>query len=190
MNIEDITSELKKNLKQKRFIHSIGVAYTSANLAMRYNYDVKKAYKAGLLHDCAKELSDSESIDYCKKNKLKISDAENNTKALLHAKTGAHMARKKYNEDDEEILSAIRWHTTGRKDMTLYEKIVFVADYIEPNREHDPDLPTIRKMAYDDLDVCITKIYENTINYINGSNKKMDPTTLEAYDYYRNIIKE
>ena len=189
MKIEDITEELRDNLKKKRFVHSLGVAYTAANLAMRYEYDMNKAYRAGLLHDCAKELSESESIDYCKKYRIKISDAENNTRALLHAKTGAHMAKSKYKETDEEILSAIRWHTTGKADMTIYEKIVFVADYIEPNREHDPDLPFIRQLAYSDLDKCITKIYENTINYINGSNKKMDPTTIEAYEYYKKLTQ-
>ncbi len=188
MTIEEITENLRKDLKKKRFNHSIGVAYTSANLAMKYGYDMNKALRAGLLHDCAKYMSDEESISYCKKNSIEISDAEYNTPALLHAKAGSYMARSKYNEQDTEILEAIRWHTTGKPDMTLYEKIVFVADYIEPNRDHDKELEFIRKLAYSDLDRCIAKIYENTINFINGSNKKMDPTTLEAYSFYENMI--
>lgn len=189
MDNETIVEELKKTLKTKRFVHSLGVAYTSANLAMRYNYDMDKAFRAGLLHDCGKYMSDSESYEYCKKHKISVSDAEVATKALLHAKIGEYLAEKKFEETDSEILDAIRWHTTGKPAMTLYEKIVFVADYIEPNRSHDTELPILRKLAYENIDVCILKIYENTINYINGSNKKMDPTTIDAYEYYSKLIK-
>ena len=189
MNTDDISKELEKCLKHKRYVHSIGVAYTAANLAMRYNYDVNKAFKAGLLHDCGKYMSDEESLKFCKDNNIPVSNAERKTKALLHAKIGEFLAKKKYAEDDMEILSAIRWHTTGKPDMNISEKIVFVADYIEPNREHDKELPVIRKLAYSDIDKCIVKIYENTINYINGSNKKMDPTTIEAYNYYQNLLR-
>lgn len=189
MNNEEIIKVLDKTLKNKRFIHSIGVAYTAANLAMCYSYDVNKAFRAGLLHDCGKYMSDEDSYKFCIKNNIPVSEAENAARALLHAKIGEYLATAKYEENDIEILSAIRWHTTGRINMSLYEKIIFVADYIEPNRTHDSDLPFIRELAYKDLDKCIVKIYENTINYINGSNKKMDPVTLEAFDYYKKITK-
>lgn len=187
MTNEEIIKELNKTLKNKRFIHSIGVAYTSANLAMCYKYDMDKAFRAGLLHDCGKYMTDDDSYKFCVKNKIEVTKAEDNSRALLHAKIGEYLAKSKYNENDNEILSAIRWHTTGKAEMTIYEKIVFVADYIEPNRNHDPDLPYLRELAYKDINKCIVKIYENTINFINGSNKKMDPTTIEAYEYYKNL---
>lgn len=189
MNYEEISEKLSKTLKHKRFVHSMGVAYTAANLAMCYEYDMHKAFLAGMLHDCAKYMTDEESLAYCDKNKIYLSDIEIANPALIHAKAGAFMAKDKYEVSDSEIIDAVRWHTTGHSAMKIYEKILFVADYIEPNRNHDSDLPNIRTLAYKDLDMCIAKIYENTINYINSSSKKLDPVSKESYDYYKKLIK-
>lgn len=188
MNNEEIIDSLKKVLKRGRFEHSLGVAYTAAALAMRYGYDVKKAFRAGLLHDCTKYMDAKESIDYCKKNKIKISDVEKeNASSLLHSKTGAHMASTKYGENDEEILNAIRFHTTGKPDMTLLEKIIFIADYIEPNRKELPQMADIRAMAFEDLNKCLVMMYESIIGYINKGPKSgaIDNTTIEAYNFYK-----
>lgn len=187
MTNQDIYEKLQKKLKNKRFIHTIGVAYTAANLAYRYNEDSKLAFRAGLLHDCAKYMNDEEMLKFCKKNNIEISDVEKVNPGLLHAKAGEYIARNDYGESDEGVLSAIRWHTTGRVGMSLLEKIVFVADYIEPNRNMDVELELIRQTAYSDLDKCITIIYENTLKYIKGSNKHLDPTTTSAYEYYRSL---
>lgn len=189
MNYEEITEILSKKLKHRRFVHSMGVAYTAANLAMCHGYDMNKAFLAGLLHDCAKYMSDEESIEYCQKHNIQLSKSEIEAPALIHAKAGKHMAQVKYEVEDSEVLDAIRWHTTGHSDMKLHEKILFVADYIEPNRDHDKDLPIIRALAYSDLDKCIALIYENTLLHIKTSNKKLDPTSKEAYEYYKTLCE-
>lgn len=191
MSNEEIIDILKKSLKRGRFEHSLGVAYTAANLAMCYGFDVNKAYRAGLLHDCTKYMDADEALSYCKKKGIIISDVEkDNPTALLHSKTGAVMARDKYKEDDEEILSAIRYHTTGKPAMTNLEKIIFIADYIEPGRKELPQMADIRKMAYTDLDKCLVMMYESIISYINKGPKSgaIDTTTIDAYEYYKNSI--
>lgn len=188
MTNEEIIDSLKKVLKRGRFEHSLGVAYTAASLAMRYGYDVKKAFRAGLLHDCTKYMDAKESLEYCKKNKIKISDVEKkNASSLLHSKTGAHMACFKYGEKDEEILNAIRFHTTGKPDMTELEKIIIIADYIEPNRKELPQMADIRAMAFEDLNKCLVMMYESIIGYINQGPKSgsIDNTTIEAYNFYK-----
>lgn len=189
MTIEEIIKGLSKNLKQKRFNHVISVAYTAANLAMRYDCNMDKAFRAGLLHDCSKYLSDDEQIKYCKKNNIELSKVETSNPALIHAKSGAHMANEVYKESDENILSSIKWHTTGKPNMSLLEKIIFVADFIEPNRNFDEELLYIlRKEAYSDINLCIYHIYEHTINHIKSSSKQLDPIATEAYEYYKNLM--
>ena len=133
-SIEDIQNKLRKNLKGSRFIHTLGVEYTSVCLAMKYEEDLEKAELAGLLHDCAKELPEKKMIKICRNHGEKISKMEFEQPFLLHGKAGACIAKDKFGIEDEVILNAIRYHTTGRPAMTLFEKIVFVADYIEPNR--------------------------------------------------------
>ena len=177
MNNKDIICRLRKELDFKRYEHTCGVAYTSAALAMRWDADVDKAYISGLLHDCAKGMSDEQRLDICKKNDIYVSDVEKQNPSLLHAKVGAFLAKEVYEVDDEEILSAITYHTTGRAGMTLLEKIVFSAD--------DPELPLIRSLAFTDLDKAVLKIYENTMKHLMSSTKALDPTTEEAYKYYQ-----
>lgn len=191
MTSEEIIDKLSKTLKKKRFNHVISVAYTAANLAMRYEYDINDAFRAGLLHDCSKYLSDKDQISYCKKNKIILSDIETANPALIHAKSGAVLANKEYDEENTAILEAIKWHTTGKPEMSLLEKIIFVADFIEPNRDFDNDLLGIlRKEAYDNIDRCVCHIYKRTIEHISSSSKKLDPIAQEAYIYYKNLIGE
>lgn len=189
MTNENIISSLSKDLKKKRFQHVLGVAYTAANLAMKYDVDTALAFRAGLLHDCSKYMSDSQQIKYCIKNKIELSDIEMDNPSLIHAKSGAHMANDKYKEKDSNILEAIRWHTTGKPDMSILEKIIFVADFIEPNRNFDNELlKQLRKEAYEDINLCICNIYKQTISHISSSSKKLDPIAKEAYEYYLGII--
>lgn len=188
MNNKDIIKSLKKELDSKRFEHTLGVAYTSACLAMKYNYDHKKAFLAGLLHDCAKGLTDKERLEYCSKHCIEVKDVERENPSLLHAKVGASIAKLIYDIDDEDILSAITYHTTGRCNMSLLEEIVFVADYIEPLREHDSELATIRMEAFTNLDRAVFHIYSNTVKYLEKTTKSIDPTTKDAYIYYSEHI--
>lgn len=184
-NYEKCRKLLKDSISNRRYLHSIGVSNTSACLAMNYGCDLYKAYIAGLLHDCAKGLKDHELIEECDKAGIKISDVEYDNPELLHAKAGSVVAKKCYGIDDEEILGAIMYHTTGKPGMTLLEKIVFVADYIEPNRAGLPMLTEARKTAFTDIDRCVCLLCSITLDHLTHSAKSIDPMTLKTYEYYK-----
>ena len=190
IDICKLQKKMKKVLEEKRFQHTLGVAYTAANLAFVYGYDEKKAFVAGLLHDAAKCISHQKRLMICKKNHLEITSVEEENPVLLHAKVGALFAKEKYGVCDEEILNAIRFHTTGRPDMTLLEKIIYVADFIEPHRKKLPRLDEIRKISFEDLDMAIYMILENSLNYLEKGNAKIDKKTEETYIFYKKLIEE
>ncbi len=176
---------LKGSISHKRYIHSIGVSDTAACLAMRYGYDVKKAHLAGLLHDCAKGLSEGDLLTAAFMTGLEVSQMERDNPELLHAKAGATIAKQKYKIEDKEILDAICYHTTGRPDMSLLEKIVFVADYIEPNRTGIPSLDRIRAMAFTDIDIATAYVCRNCIDYLQRASKQIDRITIDTFKYYK-----
>lgn len=180
-----IRKKLKKTLSQSRYEHTLGVAYTAAALAMRYKEEVDSAFLAGLLHDCAKHLSDAELIEECRTYDISISKTEETSPYLLHGKVGSLYARKLYHINDSRILNAISYHTTGRANMDLLEKILFTADYIEPNRTKVEELPQIRELAFDNLDAAVYQILKNTIAYLTTKKAVIDETSKEAYEFYR-----
>ncbi|MCR5228125.1 MAG: bis(5'-nucleosyl)-tetraphosphatase (symmetrical) YqeK [Eubacterium sp.] len=184
MDRTEMVKKLESKLNPKRFVHSIGVEYTAANLAFVHGADVEKARLAGLLHDCAKYIPTDEKLKRAKKYGIKANKCEKANPDLLHGKIGAFIAKEKYGVDDPEILSAIAYHTTGHPDMTLLEKIIFVADYIEPNRRIIRDLPEIRREAYLDLDKCIIHILKNTLEYLETTDAAIDELTRDTYNYY------
>lgn len=181
---QKIKKELSKELDSKRYEHTLGVAYTASCLAMRYDYDITKAYIAGLLHDCAKCMSHNERINYCKKNNLEVTEIEKTNPSLLHAKVGADLSKRKYGIEDEEICSAVRYHTTGRPNMTLLEKIIFIADYMEPHREEAEDLPIVRKQVFVNIDQALCTILKDILVYLETSGKEIDSMTEKTYEYY------
>lgn len=182
--IKDLKKDLKKEMDDSRFEHTLGVMYTCGALAMRYGYDLDRAMLAGLMHDCAKCMPNAKKLKMAEKNHLEISSLERKNPFMLHAKLGALLAKKKYDIDDEEILDAIRWHTTGRPDMTLLDKIVYVADYIEPKRDKAPNLSEVRRMAFIDLDKALLRILEDTLGYLGNSTEDVDDMTRQTYDFY------
>jgi len=188
-DLMEIDAKLDKVLSVKRMFHTRGVMHMAAALAMCYGADIRQACYAGLLHDCAKYLTEEEQLAQCKKYKLPVRDIERKNAYLLHAKVGACFAREKYGVQDEEVLSAITWHTTGRPDMALLEKLIFVADYIEPSRKNIEGMDTIRRLAFQDLDEAVYQILDNTLNYLKkdkgGKKKEIDTMTQEAYNYYK-----
>ncbi|MBQ1548090.1 MAG: nicotinate (nicotinamide) nucleotide adenylyltransferase [Lachnospiraceae bacterium] len=188
--IENIRKDLKDKLKSKRYLHTLGVMHTASSLAMRYSYPVSHAVLAGLLHDCTKYLNDDEQLKYCKKNNIEITDSEKKAPQILHAKTGAFEAEKEYKVKDKDILHAINVHTTGAPGMNLLDKILFTADYIEAGRCEAPRLNDIRNTAFNDLDLAVTMILSDTINYLKEKDKSMDPRTFETYEYYKNLIEQ
>ena len=181
--------KLAKYLDEDRYEHTLGVMFTCAALAMVHDCDLITAQTAGLLHDCAKCISDDEKIAICRSHDVEISDAELAQPSLLHAKCGEIFAEEKYGVTDPEILHAIRVHTTGCPAMNLLDKIIFISDYIEPNRDQAPHLKELRQMAENDLDQTLYQILDDTISYLKKTQGTFDQTTLDTYSYYKNIKK-
>lgn len=187
-NLNNLKRELKSNLDKDRYEHTLGVAYTSICLAMKYEVDLQKAEIAGLLHDCAKCIPDDKKLKKCVEHNISVTEIEREQPHLLHSKLGAFIAMNKYNIHDKDIINAILKHTTGSVDMTILEKIVFVADYIEPGRNKAKNLTNIRKIAFEDIDMAVYIIMKDTIEYLQTKNNKIDKTTLKAFSFYENII--
>ena len=182
--------KLMKELDEDRYRHTQGVMYTSAALAMRYGADLKKALLAGLLHDCAKCIPGHTKIKMCEKYNLEISEIERKNPSLLHAKLGAYLAKDKYDIEDEEILMAIRSHTTGRPGMSLLEKIVYIADYMEPGRKELPNMMDVRHLAFEDIDKCLYRILRDSLVYLKAQDMPIDQTTEETYQYYNELYSK
>ena len=186
--MKKIKKYLKKHLTKDRYHHTLGVAYTAIALAMRYNPDtsssdfIKKAEIAGLLHDCAKCMDNDKKLQICEKNSIPHSSFEVSHPYLLHGKVGAYIAKIKFDIQDEDILQAITWHTTGRPDMSLLEKIIFIADYIEPSRNPIPELDEIRQLAFIDIDRTMEKILSNTLKFLEAKGNPIDQMTQTTYD--------
>ena len=108
----------------------------------------------------------------------------------MHAKLGSCLAREDYEIEDQEILDAIQYHSTGRENMTMLEKIIFTADYIEPGRQQAPSLKEIRETAFRDMDDALVWILHDTLEYIKLQKAELDPTTWKAYEYYSKTNKE
>lgn len=188
--IIDLRNELRGKLKPSRYEHTISVSFLCTALAMRYGFNLDKAELAGLLHDCAKHYGDEEIVKKCRKQDILLTDDELQAPLVLHAKYGAWLAEHKYGIKDEEIISAIRWHTTGKPKMALLDKIVFTADFIEPRRDRAPNLPLVRSLAFIDLDECVYQILSDTLNYLEGKGSFVDSMSNQAYAYYKQIHNE
>lgn len=188
--IHKMRKKLKKYLDQDRYEHTLGVMYTSAALAMRYHEDINDAMIAGLLHDCAKCIPPKKKIRLCMKYHLSISESERQNPSLLHAKLGAFIAAKKYHIRDQHILDAIICHTTGKPKMTMLDKILYIADYIEPGRREAPNLPEVRKLAFQDIDECLYRILKDSLAYLNTRNLAIDPMTEKTFLYYKTYLNK
>ena len=179
--------KLSKYLDANRYHHTLGVMYTCAALAMAHGYDLEDAQAAGLLHDCAKCIPNKKKLKLCSQHKISITEFEKEHPFLIHAKLGAYIAEKKYDITDPEILSSITYHTTGKSAMSMLEKIVYIADYIEPMRDKAPNLSTVRQLAFSNLDECMYAILKDTLAYLEENPKDLDATTREAFLYYNDL---
>ncbi len=182
--VPDFEAKLKTMITPERFLHSIGVRDTAVHLAALHGADEKKAEIAGLLHDNAKNMDNQ--YERCRELEVPLDEYEQKIPALVHAKLGAETAKCEFGISDAEIIGAIRWHTVGRPDMTLLEKIVFVADLIEPNRKFT-DIEGIRKIAEKNLDEALFECVEATIkvNKMRGA-----PIHPNAYKIISKKIKK
>ncbi len=167
-------------LKHKRIPHVLGTEQEAIRLAERYGADVEKARVGALLHDCTKKLDMEAQLALCRHYGIELDELEQKALKLLHAKTGAAIARDVFGVD-EEIYSAILWHTTGHANMTLLEKILYLADYIEPSRDF-PGVDKLRAVCYKNLDAGLLMGLEMTIGEMNAMGNPVHHATIEARD--------
>ena len=182
--------KLAKYLDEDRYAHTMGVMYTCAALAMVHGCDLTQAQTAGLLHDCAKCIPNKKKLKMCSQHKIPVTEFEQTHPFLLHAKLGAYVAKAKYGVTDQEILSSITWHTTGKPDMTLLEKIVYIADYMEPGRKELPNMMDVRHLAFEDIDKCLYRILRDSLVYLKAQDMPIDQTTEETYQYYNELYSK
>jgi predicted HD superfamily hydrolase involved in NAD metabolism len=179
MTREEMKIKLKDSITKKRFIHSINVMELAAELALAHGIDQEKTAIAGLLHDCAKNIEADESLRLCEEFEIDVNDVEKLQPKLLHGKVGAVLATKEYGVDDEEILDAIRHHTLGRENMTTMDKIVFIADYVEPGRNFE-GIEELRELAFTDLDKTMVISLDNIIKHIISKGVLIHPVAILA----------
>lgn len=176
---------MKEHLKESRFIHSLGVQEMAESLAGIYGEDVDKASFAGRYHDIAKCFDDEVMDSYVRKYGLDNKYLRNN--ALAHSKVGAEILSNQFGVDDEDILNAVRYHTTARYGMSLLEQIIFVADVVEKNRTY-PNLKYYQDLAKEDLDRCAVEILEYIMSDLADKYKRIDKDTIEAYRYFKERV--
>lgn len=190
--IYKLLKKVKKQLDQERYEHTLGVMYTAAALAMCHDECVENALLAGLLHDCAKCIPFEEQLRLCRVHQLSLSETEVHNPALLHAKLGAFLASDVYGICNTAICHAIERHTTGQPEMSKLDKILYIADYMEPGRPKLPNMKAVRRLAYQNLDECLSLILEGTLVHLKEKKISVDPMTEYTYNYYkkRSIEKE
>ncbi len=169
---------------EKRRPHVVGTSDTAMALAERWGEDPALARRAGILHDITKALGPTEQLRLCKKYDIVPSQAEQESLKLLHAKTGAAVARHVFGED-EALASAIRWHTTGRANMTLLEKIIYIADYMEPNRRFS-GVEVLRDLVWRDLDAAVREGLRMSLEQLERQGRTVDPNSAAAWQYFCN----
>ncbi len=183
LTLDELRPVALSYLKAKRVRHVLGVEEEAIRLAERYGADVYRARVAALLHDSTKKLDMDGQLALCKRYGVELDELEQRALKLVHAKTGAALAREVFGAD-EAVCEAIRWHTTGRADMTLLEKVIYLADYIEPNRDFD-GVDKLRKAVYDDLDEGLALGLRMSIEEIEQRGGPVHCNTREAYEYLK-----
>ncbi len=179
MTEDHIKKKLKKYINARRYTHTIGVLEVAKKLAKRYQVNVDQASVAALLHDCAKELSGQELLKIGQAQGIKIDRLLQEEPQLLHGPVGAVIAKRDFAINDEMILDAIRYHTTGRKKMTQLDKIIYLADFIEPNR-HYPKVEKLRKIARVNLDQAVLEALNESLSYLIKKGRLMHKCTVSA----------
>ncbi|UNL84267.1 bis(5'-nucleosyl)-tetraphosphatase (symmetrical) YqeK [Priestia koreensis] len=180
MNRDEALAIVKEQMTEHRYQHTIGVMETAIQLAKLYGVDEKKAETAAIFHDYAKFRSKDEMEQIIRTEKMPEDLLVHNAE-LWHAPVGAYLVEKEVGITDPDILSAIRYHTSGRADMTLLEKVIYLADYIEPGR-HFPGVDEVRETAKVDLDQALVQSLRNTISFLLKKNQMVYPDTIYTYN--------
>jgi len=181
--ISDIKEKLKTMLSYDRYMHSLRVTKQAVILARRFRADACKAEIAGLLHDCARDLSLGEALNAAAKFDIILDNITINSPGIIHAVIGEAVARSEFNITDGEILDAIRYHTTGRKGMAPLEKIIFIADYTESSRDF-PGVGKVRSILEQSLDMAVLYAMENTLEYLISKKQLIHPDTIDAVNSF------
>ena len=181
MEYKKIENDVKSVLSEYRFTHSLGVVKKAVELAKIYGVDEETARNVGIAHDIAKEMTDEEMLEYAKVNNIEIDEIENVKPSLLHGKIGADITAKKYGFT-EDMVNAIKWHTTGRKNMSMLEKIIYVADKTEENRKSDGrfNLEKSRKLSTQNIDEALIFLMNEFITYNIKNEWLIHPETIHA----------
>ncbi len=180
MNTDSINSYIEKNFSEKRKIHTEGVRTTAIALAEKYGADTQKAETAALFHDMFRGVGE-DVLNYYVKH-LNLDKKYMNNRNLAHGKIAAIVMERDYGITDRDIINAVSYHTTGRAGMSLLEKIIYIADAIEPGRNY-PGVEDVRVLAWQDLDRACLLSLERTIEFVRGQGNFLDSDTLEARDY-------
>lgn len=183
-DFENYKDKLLNDIGKKRFAHSLRVCDTAIALNKNFNIDLEKVKEASLLHDCAKYREDYYYNKY--KDKYYFDEEIIENKSVFHAFLGVVVAKEEYNIKDEDVLNAIKYHTTGRSNMTDLEKIVFLADAIEPKRDYE-GVKKLRELAKKDIDKAILYSLNETIKHLIDKNVEICSLTLDARNF---LIKE
>lgn len=178
---EQFKENLSSRLKPERYVHSLNVAKSARLLANHYKSDGDKAYIAGLLHDCTKNENKDRQLQMLSNCGIILNRTEQNNPKLLHAMTAPIYAREVFGIEDEEILGAMRWHTTGKSGMTLLEKIIYIADYISDERDY-PDVDIMRLLAFENLDKAALYSLKYSLRSLTEKEKVIHPDSLSFYN--------
>lgn len=180
MEYKEIENDVKSVLSEYRFTHSLGVAKKAIELAKIYGVQEEIAKKVGIAHDIAKEMTDEEMIEYAKANNIRIDEIETVKPSLLHGKIGADIAAKKFGFT-QDMINAIKWHTTGRKNMSMLEKIIYVADKTEENRKGTRfNLEKSRELSKKNIDETLIFLMNEFITYNIKNEWLIHPETIKA----------
>ncbi len=177
----EFLEEIKKRLNPDRLYHSLNVADEAKKLAKHYGADEQKAFTAGLLHDILKNTPDSELLQYFERNGIMLTETERASRKTWHAMAGADFLRRELHVTDEDILSAVRWHTTGKAGMTLLDKVLFIADFISADRDY-PGVERMREKAYISLEDAMLEGLQFTINELVENAWPVHEDSIRAYN--------
>jgi nicotinate-nucleotide adenylyltransferase len=185
----EFLEEIKKRLSEYRFYHSLNVADEAKRLALKYGADAEKAFTAGLVHDIMKDTPKPEQLKLFEKYGVKLTPVETVSPKIWHAVCGELFLRNEMNVTDMEILRAVRYHTTARADMSLLEKVLYVADYTSIERDYD-DVDVMREKADRDLDEAILYGLQYTIDEMVKEGRPVHPDSLDAYNEAAMLINK
>ncbi len=190
MTLEAMEQKLAGMLTPARYTHSLGVMETAVKMAHRFGADPEKARLAGLLHDCAKDIDFDAMLPLCDKLGVALDPVKREQKGLIHADLGAKLLETEFGITDPEIIGAVKYHTLGRENMTDLEKILYLADMIEPNRRSYDGLEELRRLCKTNLNCAMLFGVERSIDHIRHKRKKLHSQTLAAQQYFLTLCKE